>query len=412
MRSRASALHRACMFSRITGLVVALAATLALSMALSARASAATPATPSAARACDLAAIQAKEAEIRAKEDAIAKVENEIRIKKEEIAATQEKIGRLKEEIAKAKSEIKRLSGEIIKLNGEINRLTATIHKVDDEIANLAKRGNDLERFLKAEQHAAQKFITAREQCIRNAMSATTAARCAAEKADREGQLAGTEKTINAKIAAIDGQIPIKETERDLKEFERGELETIRGLTQAERTRYETNLVQDTADLATAERDLAILLLVELPHLKDTLANDRANLQHLIAELDDLLKACEAVEPPPRPTTLTTSLSGGTESGETITVPEGTAVSDTATLSGTYAFQAGGSVEYDVYSDGACTKLVKAAGTVTVTKGVVPTSEAETLPSGTYYWQASYGGDKSNLASTSICGVEVETVTP
>ncbi len=46
-----------------------------------------------------------------------------------------------------------------------------------------------------------------------------------------------------------------------------------------------------------------------------------------------------------------------------------------------------------------------------MTRGRVPASKAETLPSGTYYWQASYSGDSSNGASKSTCGSEVETVT-
>ena len=111
-------------------------------------------------------------------------------------------------------------------------------------------------------------------------------------------------------------------------------------------------------------------------------------------------------------TTLTTSLSGAGQSGEAITVPAGSAVTDQATLSGENASTAGGTVSYNVYSDSECTKLVAAAGSVSVSGGKVPPSEPETfsLP-GTYYWQASYGGDATNKASTSECGAEVETVT-
>jgi hypothetical protein len=112
-----------------------------------------------------------------------------------------------------------------------------------------------------------------------------------------------------------------------------------------------------------------------------------------------------------KPTTTTTSLSGEGKSGESITVKEGTAVTDQATLVGANASKAGGKVTYKVYSDEACSVLVKEAGTVTVSGGVVPASEAETLAPGTYYWQASYGGDEANEKSSSKCGVEVETVT-
>src|SRR5439155_16237922 len=45
-------------------------------------------------------------------------------------------------------------------------------------------------------------------------------------------------------------------------------------------------------------------------------------------------------------------------------------------------------------------------------EGKVPPSNPETLPAGTYYWQATYSGDKTNKGSSSKCGAEVETVEP
>lgn len=111
------------------------------------------------------------------------------------------------------------------------------------------------------------------------------------------------------------------------------------------------------------------------------------------------------------PTTVSTNLSGGGLSGATISVPDGTAVTDTASLSGTSAASAGGTVTYNVYSDANCTNLVQSAGTVNVTNGVVPTSSPVTLNSdGTYYWQANYSGDANNQFAVSSCGSEVETV--
>jgi hypothetical protein len=47
-----------------------------------------------------------------------------------------------------------------------------------------------------------------------------------------------------------------------------------------------------------------------------------------------------------------------------------------------------------------------------VSAGAVPASSPETLAPGTYYWQASYGGEGANEPSASTCGAEVETVTP
>jgi hypothetical protein len=111
------------------------------------------------------------------------------------------------------------------------------------------------------------------------------------------------------------------------------------------------------------------------------------------------------------PTTVTTTLSGESKEGEAITVLEGSAVMDQATLSGNNAGKAGGTVTYSVYSDKECKTLVAKAGEVTVSSGKVPVSNGEKLTGGaTYYWQASYKGDEGNQAGTSTCGKEVATV--
>ena len=113
---------------------------------------------------------------------------------------------------------------------------------------------------------------------------------------------------------------------------------------------------------------------------------------------------------PVTPSTVTTSLSGGGHSGASISVPPGTAVSDSATLGGPNAPTAGGTVTYGVYSDNTCTTLIESAGTVTVTDGAVPASNAVSLADlGTYYWDAAYSGDALNDPSTGNCS-EVETV--
>lgn len=110
-------------------------------------------------------------------------------------------------------------------------------------------------------------------------------------------------------------------------------------------------------------------------------------------------------------TSLTTSLKGGGKEGTEITVAEGSKVKDTATLSGENASKATGTVKYKVYSDSKCEKLVTNAGEVTVKEGKVPDSEEKELEAAAvYYWQAEYGGDSMNNASTSVCGKEVETV--
>ena len=74
-------------------------------------------------------------------------------------------------------------------------------------------------------------------------------------------------------------------------------------------------------------------------------------------------------------TTIATSLSGGAQSGASITVPTGTSVTDSATLSGANAATATGTVTYTAYSDNTCTTPEASGGTKTVTAGVVPNSD-------------------------------------
>ena len=108
--------------------------------------------------------------------------------------------------------------------------------------------------------------------------------------------------------------------------------------------------------------------------------------------------------------TLTTTLSGGGQTGASITVLQGSPVVDTATLGGANASIATGTVAYNVYSDSACTHLVTAAGAGALAAGTAAASSAANLGPGVYYWQASYGGDANNKAISSICGSEVLTV--
>ncbi|HET7484984.1 MAG TPA: hypothetical protein VFJ64_06350, partial [Solirubrobacterales bacterium] len=61
-------------------------------------------------------------------------------------------------------------------------------------------------------------------------------------------------------------------------------------------------------------------------------------------------------------TSISTSLTGGGKEGTEITVPEGTKVKDTATLSGTNVSSATGTVDYAVYQDKECKELAAEAG--------------------------------------------------
>jgi hypothetical protein len=91
-------------------------------------------------------------------------------------------------------------------------------------------------------------------------------------------------------------------------------------------------------------------------------------------------------------------------------VDVGSTVHDSATLSDATS-DAGGTVTYTVYTDDICTTGARDAGTVTVTNGVVPDSNALTFNSaGTFYWQAVYSGDTNNNGATSACTDETLVV--
>jgi uncharacterized repeat protein (TIGR01451 family) len=114
---------------------------------------------------------------------------------------------------------------------------------------------------------------------------------------------------------------------------------------------------------------------------------------------------CEPLTVLPKSPAIATVLSAST-------VNHGTAVHDTATLSGATS-DASGTVTYSVYSDNECENKVADGGTVNVTDGSVPNSNDVTLSAaGTYYWQASYSGDANNKAAISVCTDEKLVVAP
>jgi hypothetical protein len=121
--------------------------------------------------------------------------------------------------------------------------------------------------------------------------------------------------------------------------------------------------------------------------------------------------------PPPAADTLTTTQTSGSTTGASIKIAAGAVgETDRATLSGTNAAVATGTVTYGLFSNPTCTASSKvfSGSTVGVTAGVAPPSAAVTtaLAQGTYYWEAAYSGDAHNVASTSACGSEVLTVVP
>src|SRR5205085_8802462 len=112
--------------------------------------------------------------------------------------------------------------------------------------------------------------------------------------------------------------------------------------------------------------------------------------------------------------TITTNLIGSNgASGASITVPTGTSVKDTATVTSN-GQPAGGTVTYNVYTDSACTQEVTGTnlGFSHSPSGSYGPSNSVTLPNGTYYFQATYSGSKTLAAGTSPCGTEVLTVAP
>ena len=112
-------------------------------------------------------------------------------------------------------------------------------------------------------------------------------------------------------------------------------------------------------------------------------------------------------------TTLSTKLSGGGKEGVIVIVPESTKVKDQATLSGTNAASATGTVDYAVYEDEKCKELVTKAGEVTVKEGKVPGSEEKELEAGKeYFWLAEYLGDSLHEEAKGTCGAEIEVVHP
>ncbi len=113
--------------------------------------------------------------------------------------------------------------------------------------------------------------------------------------------------------------------------------------------------------------------------------------------------------PPPGPA-ISTVLSGGGQVGTHITVPPNTPVSDNATVVAPGGQPVTGRLSYSVYSDPTCLgSQVKGAGGG-MTTGSGPASNALSLPSGTYYFRASYSGNGTLGPAVSACGSEVLTV--
>jgi hypothetical protein len=117
-------------------------------------------------------------------------------------------------------------------------------------------------------------------------------------------------------------------------------------------------------------------------------------------------------------TTLSTLITATPVGGDHPTRPKlnvqpGTPVTDQATLKGSAAGSAGGSVTYAIYSDPNCSTQVGKSTTVNVTGGSIPAGPTVAPESvGTYYFMASYSGDANNQPAATNCGDETVTVQP
>jgi hypothetical protein len=109
-------------------------------------------------------------------------------------------------------------------------------------------------------------------------------------------------------------------------------------------------------------------------------------------------------------TTLTNTLTR--QSGDVLSAPAPVPFVDQATISGTNAATASGTVEYALYSDANCQRLVERLGTKRVASGVAQPSNpsSSALPTNAnYFWLATYSGDARNSAVSSSCGSETMT---
>ncbi len=117
--------------------------------------------------------------------------------------------------------------------------------------------------------------------------------------------------------------------------------------------------------------------------------------------------------PGPATTTLAASVSGGGQTGATITVPAGTQVTPSVTLtrgSGSGAAPSG-FVYYAWYDESGCADQVATSPLSTVRNGAVaPTTGVAPVNAGTYYLQAIYSGDGVNAAAM-MCDAATVSVT-
>ncbi|MBV9592663.1 MAG: hypothetical protein JO147_02525, partial [Actinobacteria bacterium] len=105
----------------------------------------------------------------------------------------------------------------------------------------------------------------------------------------------------------------------------------------------------------------------------------------------------------PVTTYLTTTQSAAGVSGAILYLPRGVRVRSAGQLVGGSGHIAG-QVTFRLYRDQTCAGSSVYAGTSNVASGPVASNPVRMGAAGTYYWQATYGGDGTNAPSVSGCG--------
>jgi hypothetical protein len=120
----------------------------------------------------------------------------------------------------------------------------------------------------------------------------------------------------------------------------------------------------------------------------------------------------DAPQTAPASTTVSIFLGNVTTALSASVVRVGATVHDTAMITGGSTKLPSGTVDYSVFSDNACTKLVQDLGSVTVQAdgSVPPSADYTTTTTGIFWFQANYSGDTFNAGKKSLCTSEPLTV--
>jgi len=120
-----------------------------------------------------------------------------------------------------------------------------------------------------------------------------------------------------------------------------------------------------------------------------------------------------ALEAPPKNLPFTTYVvatqTAGGATGAVLYLPRGVSVRSSAQLSGGNG-HLGGNVTFQLFHDGGCSASDISAGTSAVSSPSLVSNAMLLNGSGTYFWQAQYGGDGTNAPSVTDCGARTVVV--